>query len=240
MSQSIKSLPADPTTLIQADAVLRAQVGVSVRVVRRNLRVVLAAATPAQVAAGRAWYRLAQAIARRLDVEFCLPIGMGACLIAAYSPRTRWSDNVVHARFMASQAALYREGSGVLHAPKGVMQANHKRAVAVVVAGVQENARGMGAWEAMVSALGSGPKVHAFAHNVHGLESHVTIDTWHLRACFSPGWKRGDDADQELAIGRKGVYSALAYVTAHEARRYGLSPAEFQAILWVSVRGEGE
>lgn len=231
---SSRSLSADPTTLIQADQILRAQVGISLRRVRANLRTVVAAATPAQVASGRAWYPLAQAIARQIDVKHCLPIGMGACLLAAYSPRTRWSDNVAHAWHMASQVDAWLNGRGTLSQPAGCMSANHTRAIAVVCAGADYYGN---AWPVMVAALGNGPKVKSFAHNVHGLmSSHVTVDVWAMRAALAPQWKRGDDmSDAEQALNRKGVYGALALAYMAEAKRVGVTPAEFQAIVWCAI-----
>lgn len=237
VAPSSRSLPADCPTLVLADQVLQARVGISVRRVRRNLRTVLAAATPSQVKAGRTWYLLAQAIARNIDVTYCLPIGTGACLLAAYSPRTRWQDNVRYAWHMAAQVEAYGAGTGTLTAAAGCMSSNHKRAIAVIHASVMV---GYGdRWASMVAALGNGPKVNAFAHNCQGRGvDMVTVDVWAMRAALAPNWKRGDDmVEAEQALNRKGVYSALSRAYIAEAELAGISPAELQAIVWCSISG---
>lgn len=234
---SPRSIPATADTLILADAILQAQVGVSVRAVRRNLRTVLQAATPAQVVAGIKWYATAQEAAEWLEERYYLPRGMGACIIAALSPRTRWSDNLRYAEWLAQTVPAWLQGEAVFTMAAGCMSANHSRALRVVSAGFVAQTMGQDVWGAMVSALGKGPKVHAFAHNMAGhMSTHVTVDVWAMRAALKPTWKRGDDmAEAEQGLNRKGVYSALSRAYMAEAKLAGITPAELQAIIWCSI-----
>lgn len=231
---SAKSLPADPTTLIEADRILRAQLGVSLRVVRANLRAVRAGASPMHVRAGLAWYKLAQAIARAIDAEFGLTSGTGACLLAAYSPRTRWSDNVRYAWHMGALIGPWSGGVATLDALAGTMAVNHARAIRVAEASMARGA----SFPTMAATLGQGPKVAAFAWNCHGVETLTTVDVWALRAALKPSWKRGDDMrDAEMGLSRKGVYGALHLAYQAEARMAGVSTAEYQAIIWCAISG---
>ncbi len=230
-----RNLPAEIRTIVHADIVLRAQCGISARKVRANLRRVYAATPVASRLAGLVWYDRAESSGAVLDVRYGLPAGMGACVIAALSPRTRWEDNLAYAR--AILAAPNQR-------PAGCMPTNYTRALNVLQAGTEATARQIGTgamvdvWGAMVASLGNGPKVYAFAHNVAGNLSHVTIDVWAVRAALTPDWKRGDESNAtEVALGRKGVYEALAVVYAAEAKRAGMAPAQFQAVVWCGISG---
>lgn len=228
----VRALPAEVDTLAAADRVLRVQAGVSLATVRRNLRAAYAAASPRARRAGRRWYRVAARLSARLEAAYGLPAGVGACLLAACSPRTRWADNVAHAYAVARGER-----------PLGIMGANYDRAVAVLDAVAYGRAVGDVPATTLMrarAALGNGPKVRAFAINCSGDEtSAVTIDVWAVRAALAPNWSRGAEsgAMADKALTRRGVYDALALAYAAEARRAGVTPAEFQAIVWCHISG---
>jgi hypothetical protein len=226
----VRALPTQVTSIAAADAILRAQTGMSARTVRANLRAVYAGATGAQRAMGVTWYAEAILAGQALDTAHHMPAGIGACLIAATSPRTRWADNLVHA------AAIARG-----EMPLGIMGANLQRALRVQRAWLQAKAAGESDVAAVAAArlsLGNGPKVAAFAVNCAGdLQSAVTVDVWAVRAALAPTWQRGSDVGAlcDAALTRKGVYAALAYLYAVEAHRAGVAPAVFQAIVWCAI-----
>lgn len=76
------------------------------------------------------------------------------------------------------------------------------------------------------SAMGNGPKVANFARNIAGDREAVTVDVWACRVV---------DID-ELKLGRKGAYDAIAHAYRLAARRRGVDPATMQATTWVVAR----
>ena len=72
------------------------------------------------------------------------------------------------------------------------------------------------------------PKTYSFVRNISALdESKVTIDVWHLRACF------GKTITSGLTPLR---YEELERLTIKLAERLGLRGYEFQAIVWDTIR----
>jgi hypothetical protein len=76
------------------------------------------------------------------------------------------------------------------------------------------------------------PKTFAFVRNIGALdETKVTIDLWHLRACF------GETVEGGLTLKR---YRELERLTIDEAKKVGLKGYEFQAIVWEALRNSGK
>lgn len=71
----------------------------------------------------------------------------------------------------------------------------------------------------------SGPKVTAFYNNILGCPDHVTVDIWATRAAV------GRDVP-----GTDHVRIVKAYRNAAKLR--GLTPRDFQAVVWVTVRNK--
>ena len=72
-------------------------------------------------------------------------------------------------------------------------------------------------------------KTYSFVMNVGKLDyEFVTVDVWHLRACF------------DKMIIKKSVtpleYDQIVEVTKNVAKKYGLKGFEFQAIVWEQIR----
>jgi len=112
-------------------------------------------ATMGQIEAASVWYRdseeVAEEVARNLDTT----LEVGASIIAAFSPRERWSTNV-------SKAIAYSLGGR----PKG-LQNNLTMADNAVMLGFD--------------AL-KGLKTNAFARAIAGDTDAVVIDVWMMRA----------------------------------------------------------
>ena len=72
-------------------------------------------------------------------------------------------------------------------------------------------------------------KTYAFCRNVALLDAdYVTVDRWHLRACFGEGGS--------LQIGRV-AYNQISELTKKKALAVRLKGYEYQAIVWESIRG---
>lgn len=76
-----------------------------------------------------------------------------------------------------------------------------------------------------------GPKTTSFAKNLVGRYETVTVDVWAYRAACPSG-------DVEKMGIREYRLIENAYVAT--AKHFGISPAQFQAIIWVIVRGKAK
>ena len=94
------------------------------------------------------------------------------------------------------------------------------------------DARGRAVLDYGLSKIGNGPKVNAFARNIAGDENAVTIDMWAFAAAC------GDLPASILA--RRGVYEMVADAYRIAARKFGISPAQMQAVVWVAIRGRAD
>lgn len=112
-------------------------------------------ATLAQVEQASVWYRDAEEVAEEVARNLDTTLEVGASIVAAFSPRERWSTNV-------SKAIAYSLGGR----PKG-LQNNLTMA---------DNAMTMG-----FDAL-KGQKTNAFARAIAGDTDAVVIDVWMMRA----------------------------------------------------------
>ncbi|MGE3270916.1 MAG: hypothetical protein AB7P40_19340 [Chloroflexota bacterium] len=81
-------------------------------------------------------------------------------------------------------------------------------------------------------AFAKAPKTRNFWRNLSGDENAVTVDTHMLKACGAD-----EIARKGLTTGQYGTYADA--ITA-AALVVGETPASFQAIVWIVVRGSGE
>lgn len=192
---------------------------VTQRTMRANLRRLLNQATPDDFRTGITWYADAQefahALASRINSDDPAErVRTAAAVIAAHSPRTFWGQNR-----LAAMATV----NGT-NPPAGTMATNAVRADNALMYGFD--------------GLGNGPKVHAFARNIAGDLSHVTVDVWAYRAAM--GTNPDPDSDgtyPEGWLGRKGAYAEVSRAYVAVAQENDLDPAVLQAIIWTVVRG---
>lgn len=170
-------------------------------------------ATPDTVRiAGRGWYPQAAREAKRI-ATMCPPgIGpiSGAGIIAALSPRAQWSVNLRWAEELALDAT-----TGATSPPRvGLPDARAK---------AWRIATGGGATTVL-----RGDKVRSFWRNLCGSADDVTLDVWALRAI---------GLDYKV-LGRKGEYDRIASLYRGAAQRVGERACDFQAIIWLAIRGD--
>ena len=116
-------------------------------------------ATLAQMEQASVWYRDAEEVAEDVARNLDTTLEVGASIVAAFSPRERWSTNV-------SKAIAYSMGQR----PKG-LQNNLTMADNAMVKGFD--------------AL-KGQKTNAFARAIAGDSDAVVIDVWMMRAAAMP------------------------------------------------------
>jgi len=118
-------------------------------------RSILMRASLSEMESAAIWYRDAEAVAQDIATLGNVSIDIAACIIAAFSPRERWSTNV-------AKATAFALGNK----PKG-LQNNLRMAEASLTQGFD--------------AL-KGLKTNAFARAIAGDTHAVVIDVWMMRA----------------------------------------------------------
>lgn len=73
-------------------------------------------------------------------------------------------------------------------------------------------------------------KTRSFALNIAGFDQEVTVDVWIARAV----------GVSEAHLKHVGVYEGIAHQFRLAAKRYGMSPMQVQAIVWIVTRGKAQ
>lgn len=201
-------------TASEARAILRDVCGTSLGATVRNIESYWSRATPADIVAGAEWYATAGATVRAISDATGYDVARIAAVVAQLSPRTTWQRNIDGAWHVAT---------GAPGSPHGCIGANVARARAALAAP-----------DPLASV--KGPKVSAFARALLGDSESVTVDVWAARIALNPKWRRGDIDTAESALGRAGVYEAVAYAYRVAGARQGVAPATVQAVTWIVAR----
>jgi len=121
---------------------------------------------------GSAWYRRSRVVARSLARANGVHLSVAAGVLAAISPRLRWSSNVACADALLAGRPV-----------TGVFSANLRKADRIL------------AGERPMSVLG-GDKVRAFYRAIMGDPNAVVLDVWMMRAA---GWAKASLTPSEYA-----------------------------------------
>ena len=169
-----------------------------------NLFRIFLTATPMQFHQGMHWYDEARATVDTMrDIDPTLSVECAASILSAFSPRCRWSTNKAKALRFAARLDV----SGL---------SSHRKAAT--------EARSIG-----FCAL-RGMKTNAFARNIAGDLSAVTVDTWMHKAA-------GYDNRKAPTVRQ---YRQIADAITYLANANGIAPAQMQAIIWIALRGNHE
>ena len=182
--------------------------------IRENLRTYFDLATTEQIESGRNWYRNAHNICKTLSGDDYTPEQV-AGVISALSPRNKWERNIEDAETVLSAVI-----DGLLPEHVKVCTFNTNKFKAF------EIAKG----DRTIDITSR--KTYAFIRNIAHLDpNRVTVDVWHLRACF------GKTIDTGLTPKR---YDIIEQITLEEAHKVGLEGFEYQAIVWEVVRDRND
>ena len=187
----------------------------------RNIKAIYDLAGAAEIADGMAWYGVAKSIAIVLAENYGVSTVQAIGVLAALSPRNKWSRNVVDAEALIS--AYVAAGSEQAMLTKVcTFGANKAKAIKVLDAGACT-------FTTILEIL-SGPKLREFASCIAGLpDCCIDGHAW----CIWQG-SRVTLADVP-AIGvklRRGIKADYASAAAD----LGISASELQAITWVTWR----
>lgn len=172
--------------------------------------------------AGAQWYPIARAWVVDRANELDLSIEYVAAVLAAFSPQTRWVDNLVYAD------TFLRTGQRA----RGAMTSSYSRAVRIGLADDPVLALTQGSKTRKIS----GQKMFAFANNILGSNVHVTVDVWAARAALDTD----DKADTTKVLGWVGAYDKIALAYMKAAATLGVSPSVVQATVWIAIRGKAD
>ena len=182
--------------------------------IRENLRMYFDLASQDQIESGKYWYYNAHDICTELAGKHYTTEQV-AGVISALSPRNKWERNIIDAG-----TVLRAVNDGLLPEYVKVCTFNTNKFKAFEIA------------KGNRTITDVSRKTYAFIRNIAGLDpDRVTVDVWHLRACF------GKTIDTGLTPKR---YDIIEAITLDEAKRVGLKGFEYQAIIWEVVRDRND
>jgi hypothetical protein len=179
--------------------------------VNSNLDNYFALATDSDIDNGIAWYKQAHYICKDLSKQYNVPIAVVASIVSALSPRNKWDQNI-------------KDTITVLNAIHNNLSPDD-----IKVCTFHRNKRKaflLGQRKTQITDKSL--KTFNFVRNIADLDdSSVTIDVWHLRACFGKTIKNTPN---------KIAYQQIKELTISKAKQHGLKGFEYQAIIWNSVK----
>jgi len=184
--------------------------------INRTLDYYFNKATKQDIKDGLSWYKEANTICKDIETKYNTTSLKAAQVISALSPRNKWQQNIKDSYkvFEAVKFGIHPTDIKVC-----TFHTNKFKAFNIV------------SNELIITDKSL--KTFNFVHNIAHLSSdHLTIDIWHLRACFS----RMMQIDK-ASIGRI-AYSQIKALTIKKAAKLGLKGFELQAIIWNSIRNE--
>lgn len=179
--------------------------------VNNNLDNYFALATDRDIDNGIAWYKQAHYICKDLAERYNTKLETVASIISALSPRNRWPQNIKDTKTVLD---AIHSGFG----PEDVKVCTfHKNKNKAFLLGKEQT-----------SITDKSLKTFSFVNNIAKLDdAYITIDVWHLRACFG--------TTVRSTPSRK-AYDQIRRLTIAKAEQKGLKGYEYQAIVWNAVK----
>lgn len=184
--------------------------------ISKNLDYYFNKATKEEIKEGKEWYKNANDICKDIATKYNTTTLIAAQVISALSPRNKWRQNIkdTYKVFEAVKFGIHPEDIKVC-----TFHSNKFKAFNIIANNIQITDKSL--------------KTFNFVHNIAFLSNnHLTIDIWHLRACFS----RMIQIDK-ASIGRI-AYQQIKSLTIKKANTLGLKGYQYQAIIWNSIRNE--
>ena len=179
--------------------------------VNSNLDNYFALATDRDIDNGIAWYKQAHYICKDLAERYNTKLETVASIISALSPRNRWPQNIKDTKTVLD---AIHAGFG----PEDVKVCTfHKNKNKAFLLGKEQT-----------SITDKSLKTFSFVNNIAKLDdAYITIDVWHLRACFGTTIR---------STPSRKAYDQIRRLTIAKAKQKGLKGYEYQAIVWNAVK----
>jgi hypothetical protein len=178
--------------------------------ISKNLDKYFNLATEDDIKSGLLWYQQANDICKDIAQKYGTSTFIASGVISALSPRNKWAKNIqdAYSVFEAVQNSISAADTKV-----STFHTNKFKAFAIA--------------QGKVTITSESNKTFAFCENIaHLNEDFVTVDVWHLRACF----------DKTMGSIGDLAYKQLQNITLSKAKKLGMRGFEYQAIIWNSVQ----
>tara|TARA_R110002153_G_scaffold177295_2_gene330504 strand:+ start:141 stop:764 length:624 start_codon:yes stop_codon:yes gene_type:complete len=184
--------------------------------ISKNLDKFFNMANPLDIKEGREWYIKANKIVTNMAKFHDVDPYKVASVMSALSPRNKWEQNIIDTDKVCD---AWKKGIRPEDIKVCTFHTNKFKAFAIL--------------DDKVSITDKSLKTFNFVRNIAYLDpTAVTIDIWHLRACFDKIIKINS-----VNIGRK-AYAQIKELTLKKAERLGIKGYEYQAIIWTAVRNK--
>lgn len=182
--------------------------------INNNLDYFFNIATKNDIKNGLNWYKDANNKASMISKKYDIDIYKVSQVISSLSPRNKWAQNIKDADKVCE---AYNLGLHPTDVKVCTFHTNKFKAFNIL----NNN----------VSITSNSLKTFNFVNNIAYLNSDfLTVDIWHLRACFKDSIKIDNATIGKLA------YNQIKKLTIKKANKLGLKGFEFQAILWLSTQ----
>ena len=179
--------------------------------VNNNLDNYFALATDRDIDNGIAWYKQAHYICKDLAERYNTKLETVASIISALSPRNRWPQNIKDTKTVLD---AIHSGFGPEDVKVCTFHKNKEKAFLLA--------------KEQTSITEKSLKTFSFVNNIAKLDkASITIDVWHLRACFGTTIR---------STPSRKAYDQIRLLTIEKAKQKGLNGYEYQAIIWNSVK----
>lgn len=187
-----------------------------------NIKAIYLLATTQEKIDGANWYKSAHRIALNLADNYGLTLQTAAGVIAALSPRNKWSRNVIDAENLIE--TFVRDPESAVNIKVCTFNKNKEKALKILRNNQDfftDNTR----------EILSGPKLNEFFNCILGVEDDVCIDG-HAYCIWNGSRTSLEDVPSIGVKLRKEIKSDFRKAAA----KFNISAAEMQAITWVAWR----
>ena len=187
---------------------------IQIRKINKNLDYFFNIATNEQIKSGLNWYKNANKEANIIAKKYNFDIYKVSQVISALSPRNKWAQNIKDANKLceAYVLGLHPEDIKVC-----TFHTNKFKAFNILANNIAITETSL--------------KTFNFVNNIAYLNNDfLTIDIWHLRACFFKDIKINSAAIGKIA------YQQIKNLTIKKANKLGLKGFELQAIIWLTAQ----
>lgn len=186
------------------------------KLIERNLLSWFREASASEIKDGITWYKRGSKFCNYLASEYDLDPYIAACVTSALSPLNPWERNKTDAENVVK---AWKAGKGPEDVKVCTFGKNKVKAFSALIDGI--------------SIKKKARKTHNFLLNLSGSVEPVTVDRWHVRACLLKAGSRVEDVS--VAVNDH-QYDRVELITKKLAKREGINPCEFQAVIWVVIR----
>lgn len=182
--------------------------------ISNNLDYFFNIATKKDIKNGLAWYKDANKKANLIAKKYDLDVYKVSQVISALSPRNKWAQNIKDAYKVCG---AFKLGLHPTDIKVCTFHTNKFKAFNIL--------------NNSTNITNKSLKTFNFVNNIAFLDSDsLTVDIWHLRACFKDSIKIDNASIGKLA------YNQIKKLTIKKANKLGIKGFELQAILWLSTQ----